>query len=100
MEKEFKSKKFHKDKISCLTKVSGTEFFTSAEDCAFKLWDRDLQGCSYTYETHEPLDNMCLTGDKMQYLIAGLGRGNFLVMGVEKKNQCDIIEAAHDDKII
>jgi hypothetical protein len=31
---------------------------------SFKIWDKDLQGCSYTYETHEPLYKMAITGEK------------------------------------
>lgn len=55
MEKEFRSKKAHNGKITCLAKISDTEFISCSEDMSFKIWDRILQGCSYTYETHEPL---------------------------------------------
>ncbi len=58
MEKEFRSKKAHNSKITCLAKISDTEFISCSEDMSFKIWDRILQGCSYTYETHEPLQFM------------------------------------------
>ena len=59
MEKEFRSnKKGHSGKITCLAKISDTEFISCSEDMSFKVWDRILQGCSYTYETHEPLHFM------------------------------------------
>lgn len=64
MEKEYKTKKSHKGKINCLTKISDTEFMSCSDDMSFKVWDKDLQGCSYTYETHEPLYNMRLSGQK------------------------------------
>ena len=64
---------------------------TSSDDMSFKLWDKDLQGCSYTYETHEPIYKMMMTGEKNDLKIAALGEGNFLVFGLDKRNQHDII---------
>mmetsp|Transcript_5190 Transcript_5190/g.8015 ORF Transcript_5190/g.8015 Transcript_5190/m.8015 type:complete len:128 (+) Transcript_5190:1-384(+) len=100
MEREFKSKRSHSADISCMVKISETEFITSSDDMSFKVWDKDLQGCSYTYETHEPLYTMRLTGEKMNLLISALGQGNFIVMGLDQRNQHDIIPNAHDEKII
>jgi hypothetical protein len=42
LEKEFKSKQSHKGAITCMTKVSDSEFMTSSVDCSFKIWDKDL----------------------------------------------------------
>lgn len=58
MEKEFRSKKCHTGNITHLAKISDTEFLSCSDDMSFKVWDRILQGCSYTYETHEPLHFM------------------------------------------
>ena len=99
LEKEFKTKKSHKAQINCLTKISDTEFMSCSDDMSFKIWDKDLQGCSYTYETHETLSVMRLTGQKKNLLISSLGAGNLIIMGLEQRNQHDIIEAAHDDRI-
>jgi len=100
MEKEFKNRKAHQGKITCLRKISDTEFMTSSDDQSFKVWDKDLQGCSYTYETHEPLYNMRITGEKKDLLISSLGEGNFLVLGLTMRNQNDIIQDAHDTRIV
>ena len=43
---------------------------------------------------------MRLTGQKKNLLISALGAGNYIVLGLEQRNQHDIIEAAHDDKIV
>lgn len=67
---------------------------------SFKIWDKDLQGCSYTYETHEPLYKMAITGEKKDIKICAHGEGNFMVFGLHEKNQHDIIQAAHDVKIV
>jgi len=74
-----------------MIKISPSEFLTSSNDMSFKIWDKDLQGCSYTYETHEPLFKMRITGEKNDLLISALGEGNFMVFGLDKKNQHDII---------
>ena len=52
LEKEFKSKKMHAGKITCLTKISDSEFISSSEDMSFKVWDKELQGCRYTVHSH------------------------------------------------
>lgn len=91
LEKQFKSKKCHTGEIQDLIKISGSEFLTSSNDMSFKIWDKDLQGCSYTYETHEPLYKMTITGEKGDLLISALGEGNFMVFGLKDNNQHDII---------
>ena len=100
LEKEFKSKGSHHGEIKCMLKISDSEFLTSSDDMSFKIWDRDLVGCSYTYETHDPLYRMRITGEKKDLLISALGEGNFMVFGLDKRNQHDIIEGAHDAKIV
>lgn len=83
-----------------MIKIGPTEFITSSNDKSFKIWDKDLQGCSYTFETHEPLYKMTITGEKKDLKIAALGEGNFMVFGLDKRNQHDIIQSAHDVKIV
>mmetsp|Transcript_17518 Transcript_17518/g.29525 ORF Transcript_17518/g.29525 Transcript_17518/m.29525 type:complete len:386 (+) Transcript_17518:37-1194(+) len=100
VEKEFKSKSIHSGNINCICKISGKEFMTSSDDQSFKIWDNDLQGVSYTYETHEPIYNMARTGEKNNILIAALGQGNLIVMGLDQRNQNDIIQGAHEEKIV
>ena len=100
MEKEFRTNKCHKGDITCLTKISETEFFSSSDDKSFKVWDQDLQGCSYTYETDKPIYGMRVTGEKKNVLISSMGDGDLYVVGLDQRNQNDIIEMAHDDKIV
>ena len=42
MEKEYKTKKSHKGKINCISKISDTEFMSCSDDMSFKVWDKDL----------------------------------------------------------
>lgn len=42
---------------------------------------------------------MRVTGEKMNILIAGIGEGNFMVMGLDQRNQNDIITGAHTEQI-
>ena len=100
MEKEFRSKKCHTGNITCLAKLSDTEFFSCSDDMSFKVWDRILQGCSYTYESHEPLHYMRQTGKNMEYIVSSQGQGNLFIMDLRNRNQSDIYEDAHDEKII
>jgi WD40 repeat protein len=100
MEKEFKNRKSHNGNITNLRKISDTEFMTCSDDQSFKVWDNDLQGCSYTYETHQPIYHMRITGEKNDILIASLGEGDFLVLGLQMRNQNDIIKDAHDARIV
>lgn len=100
LEKEFKTKKGHTDKITCLSKTSPSEFMTSSLDCSFKIWDKDLQGCRYTIETAFPLHTMNTTGEKGDILISGLGETDFIVFGLEDNAQNHIFPFAHDGKIV
>lgn len=43
---------------------------------------------------------MQVVGEKSDFLVCGLGRGNFIVYGLEHKNQLDIVELAHAEQII
>lgn len=52
-------------------------------DSSLKLWDKHLQGTGYTYETHEPLHSMAVSGERKNLLVAGLGRGNLIVYGLD-----------------
>jgi hypothetical protein len=42
---------------------------------------------------------MAITGERSDLLIASLGMGDLIVMGLTNKNQLDIIESAHQDKV-
>ena len=67
---------------------------------SFKVWDRMLQGCSYTYETEEPLHFMRQTGKNMDFIVTSMGQGNLITMDLRKRNQSDIFAEAHDEKIV
>jgi hypothetical protein len=82
MERSLKSKKAHTGKMRCLLPVTATEFFTSSDDMSFKVWDSNLKGISYTYETHEPVSRMRVTGEKLNLLISSLGVGKLIVIGL------------------
>lgn len=43
---------------------------------------------------------MTVTGEHHNLLICGLGRGNIQIYGIDRKNQLDIFEAAHNEHII
>lgn len=43
---------------------------------------------------------MRISGNKLNLLVTSLGDGNLIVMGTENRNQNDIIEDAHDGKIV
>lgn len=60
-----------------------------------KIWDKSLQTCDYTVETHMPLYTMAVTGERGDILIAALGLGDLIVFGLQNKNQLDIVEQAH-----
>ena len=66
--------------------VTGTEFFTASDDMSFKVWDSVLKGISYTYETHEPVSRMRVTGEKLNLLISSLGIGKLIVIGLGQRN--------------
>lgn len=106
-EREFKSDRAHNDKITAIVKVDETEFMTASEDCSLKVWDNELQGVSYTYETTGPLKTANRTGETgkanlndKNYLIVGMGDGHFIVYGVSDKNECKIEIWAHASPII
>jgi WD40 repeat protein len=82
IEKEFRNKKAHSGEITQLLKISDAEFVTSSQDNSFKVWDKDLQGCRYTIETHEQLHTMTITGEHMNFLVSGHGAQNFIVIGL------------------
>lgn len=86
MERSLKSKKAHTGKIICLMPVTASEFFTSSDDMSFKVWDMNLKGISYTYETHEPVGKMRVTGEKLNLLISTLGIGKLIVVGLGQRN--------------
>ena len=43
---------------------------------------------------------MNITGERGEFLIVGQGQGDFIVFGLENKNQLDIIEWAHAAPIV
>ena len=43
---------------------------------------------------------MAVTGERGDLLISGLGEGNFIVFGLNQKNQLDIFTWAHGDPIV
>ena len=83
MEKEFKSDRTHQDKVTGIVYINESEFLTESLDSSLKLWDKHLQGTSYTYETHEPLHSMAVSGERNNCLVAGLGQGNLIVYGLD-----------------
>ena len=51
LEKEYKSDRCHSDRVTGIVYINDTEFLTSSLDNSLKLWDKHLQGVSYTFET-------------------------------------------------
>eukprot|EP00352_Strombidinopsis_acuminata_P004792 CAMPEP_0176365146 /NCGR_PEP_ID=MMETSP0126-20121128/20265_1 /TAXON_ID=141414 ORGANISM="Strombidinopsis acuminatum, Strain SPMC142" /NCGR_SAMPLE_ID=MMETSP0126 /ASSEMBLY_ACC=CAM_ASM_000229 /LENGTH=143 /DNA_ID=CAMNT_0017722029 /DNA_START=1 /DNA_END=432 /DNA_ORIENTATION=+ len=100
LEKDFKKDKHHADKIQSIISINDNEFLTSSFDNSLKVWDKFSQGSTYTYETHEALHAMAITGERSDMLIIGLGDGNLMVYGLHDKNQKHINEAAHNTPII
>lgn len=43
---------------------------------------------------------MRITGNKLNLHVSSLGDGNLFIMGIENRNQNEIIEDAHDGKIV
>ena len=86
IEKEFQSDRTHQDKVTGIVYINESEFLTSSVDMSLKLWDKFLQGTAYTYETHEPLHSLAVTGERCDILVGGLGRGNFIVYGLNQMN--------------
>lgn len=95
VEKEFKNDSTHKDQITGVKDLNEFEFLTCGVEMAMKVWDKSLQSCDYTIETHKPLYTMAITGERKDILTASLGDGDLIVFGLANKNQLDIVENAH-----
>ena len=86
MEKELKNDAIHKDLITGVQNLNELEFLTCGVEQALKVWDKSLQSCDYTIETHKPLYTMAITGERGDILIASLGQGDLIVFGLTNKN--------------
>jgi hypothetical protein len=86
MEKEHKNQAVHRDLVTGTWNLSETEFLTCGVENALKIWDKSLQSCDYTIETHKPLYTMAVTGERSDILIAALGAGDLIVFGLANKN--------------
>jgi len=95
MEKEHKNACVHRDLVTAIWDLNPQEFLTCGVEQALKIWDKSLQSCDYTIETHKPLYTMAVTGERGDIMIAGLGAGDLIVFGLTNKNQLDIVEQAH-----
>jgi len=85
--------------VTGVVAIDDCEFLTSGKDNSLRVWDKYTSGVSYTFETHEPLSVMGVTGEKGEILVCGLGDGHLIVFGKERKNQLDIVEYAHAQPI-
>lgn len=105
LQQKYTAGRNHADKITSIVKINESEFLTASLDSTINVWDRNLNGVSYTYESHaknqeeQPLHAMTVTGEHKNFLVAGLGRGNFIVYGLDRKNQLEIVELAHNEHI-
>lgn len=106
-EREFKSDRAHQGNITAIVKLDDNEFLTASEDCCLKVWDKQLQGVSYTYETTGPLKTANRTGETgkkdvvgKNFLVVGLGDGHFVNYGVTTRNECMMKIWAHAHPII
>ena len=100
IEKEFKNDSSHRDMITGIRDLNDLEFITCGVEMAFKVWDKSLQSCDYTIETHKPLYTMAITGERNDIMIASLGDGDLIVYGLANKNQLDIVENAHHSTVV
>ncbi len=100
MEKEHKNSSIHRDLVTGIWDLNEQEFLTCGVEHALKLWDKSLQSCDYTIETHKPLHTMAVTGERGDIMIAALGDGDLLVFGLTNKNQLDIVEQAHHAAVV
>lgn len=90
----------HRDLVTGTWNLSESEFLTCGVENALKIWDKSLQSCDYTIETHKHLYTMAVTGERSDILIAALGDGDLIVFGLTNKNQLDIVEQAHHDAVV
>ena len=60
---------------------------TCGLDNSFKVWDKELRACDYTIETHDSLNKMTITGERDNFLIASLGKGDMIVYELNGKRQ-------------
>ena len=86
IEREFKSHASHSALITGIQNLNEQEFLTCGIDKALKVWDNESEACDYTIETHETLNVMAITGERMDMLIASLGEGAIIVYGLALKN--------------
>ena len=100
IEKEFKNDSTHRDLITGIKDLNELEFLTCGVEQCMKVWDKSLQTCDYTIETHKPLHTMAITGERRDIMIASLGDGDLIVFGLTNKNQLDIVENAHHATVI
>lgn len=82
VEKELKNSATHKDLITGMQNLGDLEFMTCGVEQAVKIWDKSLECCDYTIETHKPLHTMAITGERGDILIAALGCGDLIVYGL------------------
>ena len=66
--------------------LNDQEFLTCGIENALKIWDKSMQSCDYTIETHMPLYTMAVTGERGDIMIAALGAGDLIVFGLTSKN--------------
>ena len=100
MEKEHKNASVHKDLVTGIWNLNEQEFLTCGVEKSMKTWDKSLQSCDYTIETHMPLYTMAVTGERSDIMIAALGPGDLIVFGLTSKNQLDIVEKAHTEAVV
>ena len=98
-ERDFKTEATHTDAVNGICWAGNDEFLTSSADCSLKLWDKFTQGVAYTYEMHEPLSSMNVTGEHGELLVCGQGDGHLIVFGLREKNQLDIVQWAHAQRV-
>jgi hypothetical protein len=52
MEKEHKNSSVHRDLVTGIWNLNESEFLTCGVEHALKIWDKSMQSCDYTIETH------------------------------------------------
>lgn len=100
IEKEHKNSSVHRDLVTGMWNLNDQEFLTCGVEQALKIWDKSMQSCDYTIETHKPLHTMTVTGERGDIMITALGDGDLIVFGLQNKNQLDIVEQAHHDAVV